>query len=1346
MEHSSTSQGIELSDLQRQMWHWHLLYPDSPSLTLAVAIHIENLDIERWRSALSSVIVSEPLCSMRVAGPLDEPRLEPSRVAEPRIHFAGTPDSALDEIMEERRRIALDPTKELMDVLLVKTAQDRLHCFLNIHHMIADGWSVKVLIERALEIYLNSTEGAGTSRSDRLIQRDDVDYRSSPDFQNDARYWERKLSAPVRTNNFFGRIEAGAPRVVRLRRELGSERSAQLRSAAVALGESHPRVGLANLLASVLFIYLSKMSGESNLSLGIPFANRRSESERQAFGLFMRIGVFRIEIDGGESFASLAHRVSQEGRETSHHIRYPLSNRDNRLYDVMLNVHNVAYDRSGPLQIEEEWLRSGNDSIPFTLHARTGELDNLVLEFDLQENRFPVGLRDEVAEQFLYILDQAIENPGIAVSELALSRLPGPFDSAPPARSSGLPIESRIEELFERAARKVKRKTAVFAGAARISFGELDDRAGRIAAALRKQGCSQGSIVAVQLDRSIGATTAILAVLKAGGIWMPLDPHYPARLRRFMLSDSGARFAISDGTPPPPVAGEQQGAEVKGTSDGKEAIWIAVDRNNGELIGTTCTAPQPEGIRGEGAFAAAAPPDNYSESMPAYCLYTSGSTGRPKGVIGSHAAALNRIRWMWRELPLASDEMLLHKTSLNFIDSVWEIFGALLSGHSIVIAEEAEVRDPHLLGALVERYPIGRIILVPALLRAVLESPGGFPGGLRKLGRWFLTGELLDANTLRRLQRILPAAELYNLYGTTETYDASCHRIEEKDLDRGLIPIGRAVDNMELWVLDSRLRALPPGVRGELFVRGIGVGSGYLNRPELTSQRFLPPAVETNPLDGGYLFRTGDAARVLSNGEVECLGRVDNMVKLSGYRIELEEVEHALLCLEGVAQAIALVDSPGSADARLVAYVTPAPGYLLQDSRLRSQLRATLPHWMIPTVRIVESLPRTPSGKLLRRHPDLDFRINNGARTIDEPPVKRNDKPNGDMEERLLAIWQRVLNVPPICVEDDFFDLGGTSLQAVRVTALIERELGVHLPLSALFESPTVRSFALKNLEGARAVNASPVVIRAGNPSKTPLFSVPPAGSTVSAFGLLARGLSSDQSLFSFQPRGVEEGEVPHLSIEEMAEAYVREMKEVQPQGPYLLSGRCFGGYVAYEMAQRLLAAGDRVAALIIIDSPEAPLAAEQQRAHVGLRKLLLYYPGRMRYFLKRGRLLFTLKMKIKNDLSYALERLLARAKPGRKNSRQRRLQMLRHLHTLAYHSYIASPYPGPITIFWAEGLPDITGEREKWEKLAQGGVEWYTFPSRHHDLLKEPNIKNVALQLSRCLERVHASIGETTI
>jgi amino acid adenylation domain-containing protein len=448
----------------------------------------------------------------------------------------------------------------------------------------------------------------------------------------------------------------------------------------------------------------------------------------------------------------------------------------------------------------------------------------------------------------------------------------------------------------------------------------------------------------------------------------------------------------------------------------------------------------------------------------AYVIYTSGSTGTPKGVLGTHRGAVNRFHWMWRTHPFRSGERCCQKTSTSFVDSIWETFGPLLRGVTTLVIPDPVVREPRLLIQTLADQRVTRIVLVPALLRAMLEAEPELGACLPHLRFWVSSGEALSRDLARRFRESVPGAVLLNLYGSSEAAgDSTFHEVRDADA-AGSVPIGRPIDNTEVYILDGRQQPVPIGVAGEIYIGGHGLARGYLNRPELTAERFV-----ANPFSdeaGARIYRTGDRARYRNDGTIEHLGRLDSQVKIRGFRIELSEIESALAAHPDVGRAVAVVREDDRGDRRLVGYVAPRNGTRATD--LRDFVRRWLPGYMVPsTIVFVEALPLTPSGKVDRR-------------ALPAPAVARRDvpeRPRTATEATLAAIWRALLGLPEVGVHDDFFDLGGHSLLAAQLVAQIEVAFRTTLPVRRLFEAPTVARLAA-------LIEASPLATPASPPER----------------------------------------------------------------------------------------------------------------------------------------------------------------------------------------------------------------------------------------------------------------------
>ena len=594
------------------------------------------------------------------------------------------------------------------------------------------------------------------------------------------------------------------------------------------------------------------------------------------------------------------------------------------------------------------------------------------------------------------------------------------------------PRDKCIHELFEKQVKRTPDAAAVIFGKQRLTYRELNTRANKLAHYLRLQGVVAESRVGIWMDRSPDMMVALLGTLKAGGAYVPLDPSYPQERLAFMLEDAQAPVLLTREKflkDLPAYAGHV----------------VCMDKDF-EAIASASEENPISGITAESA---------------AYVIYTSGSTGKPKGVIGLHRGAVNRLSWMWRVYPFKAGEVCCQKTYLSFLDSVWEIFGPLLKGVPAVIIPEEVVKDPHLLVDNLAAARVSRIVLVPSLLRVLLDSFGDLQKRLFDLKIWVTSGEEISVELAQRFGQVMPEAKLINLYGSSEvSADVTCYEVAD-GMQYRCIPIGRPIDNTSIYILDSHLQPVPIGVPGELYIGGVGLARGYLNQPDLTAERFIPSPFGQEEV----LFKTGDLGRYLPDGNIEYLGRIDHQVKIRGFRIELEEIESVLNQHPAVQETVAVVREDRPGDKRLAAYVVPNPEQAAVHSELRRFLKSKLPDYMVPSAFVeLEAMPLTPNRKVDRR-------------ALPAPDVVRPElqeafvAPRSQSEELVAGIWSNVLGLERIGVHDNFFELGGHSLLATRVVARIQQEFQVDLKLMDFFKLPTIAELA-KGIEGLLWINA----------------------------------------------------------------------------------------------------------------------------------------------------------------------------------------------------------------------------------------------------------------------------------
>jgi len=635
---------------------------------------------------------------------------------------------------------------------------------------------------------------------------------------------------------------------------------------------------------------------------------------------------------------------------------------------------------------------------------------------------------------FQNLLASAIENPVVPIARLKMLREAEQkqilFDWN--ATSAHYSKELTISCAFEDQVRRAPDAIALREGTHAITYRELDRRANQMACALVDKGVRPNMPVGVYMNRSIDAIVALLGVLKIGSPYVPLEVSQPNHRINLLIAAADCRIVVTH------RALQPQLPEVEVVLlDADMPLWT----DKSEL-----------------------PPTPHPAVGPAYIIFTSGSTGIPKGVVGTHRATMNRLEWMYRAYPLSTQEVCCQKTALSFVDSIWEIFGPLLRGVPNVILPEEVVIDPELLIGSLARERVTRIVLVPTMLRVLLEHAPDLGARIPELKLWTASGEELPIDLARKFRTAFPRARLLNLYGSSEVAgDATCYEVGEV---AGLhtVPIGKPIANAQVYVLDNFLEPLPIGVPGMLYVGGDCVSPGYWRRPDLTRERFIanPFAVELGPV-----FATGDRARWLPDGNLEYLGRIDTQTKIRGFRIELGEIEANLTAHPFVRQAVVVVSGTSPEAHHLTAYVVGQDKAALSSQELRAFLRTRLPAYMIPALFVeLSELPLLPSGKIDRRAlppPSSEARI----------ATREQIEPRDDIERRLVSIWRELLEVKGFGVTDNFFELGGNSLLAMQVLARVRKTFEVEVSIRSFFDGPSIEELR-QEIEKAKASGAIP--------------------------------------------------------------------------------------------------------------------------------------------------------------------------------------------------------------------------------------------------------------------------------
>jgi len=902
--------------------------------------------------------------------------------------------------------------------------------FLNVHHIVCDGWSLALLFSELSELYAAFLDGKPSPLPEQEIQYADYAIWQQQAFgegealESELGFWKDYLGGELRQLALpFDRNRPTEPSLEgKLSRfDLTAEETEKLRALAKA-----EKASLFMTLMSAFAAFLSRITGETDVLIGSPIANRDREEIREAIGFYTNTVVFRSDLSGEPTFRQLLGKARDRVLGVLAHQEVPLelvieavkpdrTLGDNPVFQVMF-AHQQAPESALSLPgIQIEAIDVHSATSKFDLSLEMQELSaGMQCFFEYSTDLFDDSTAEHLVTHFLVFLRELATDPDRPVTEVPLMAAEQRAQLlAANATEADYP-KSLLHELVARWATERPDAVAVVAGEEKVTYAQLDRRSNQLAHHLQSIGVGPDVMVGVCIERSVDMVVALLAALKSGAAYLPLDPLFPAERIAYMIADSKAPILITQ-------------EELLGELSVGSATILCLERDGDAIAAHPEDAPPTPGTT--------------PESL-AYMIYTSGSTGKPKGVQIPHRAVVSFLTSMAKEPGITGDDVLLAVTTLSFDISVLELMLPLTSGATVCIATHEQAVDGHDLLALVREAKATIMQATPATWRLMIEAGWDGPvehegGALRKV---LCGGEVWPAGLARDL--IARADEVWNMYGPTETTIwSTCAPITDPDR----VVIGKPIANTQLFIVDGNLQLVPPGVAGELLIGGDGLARGYHDRPELTAERFV-----NNPFGEGRLYRTGDLVKRLPDGNIRYLNRLDNQVKVRGYRIELGEIEAALEKHPDVKQPVVIVwDAGGGADKRLAAYIVYEEGRSLTGSELRKYLRDSLPDYMIPNLFVeMESLPLTANNKVNRRA--LPDPLKQGGGVAQELTPPRTE------QEKLVAtIWKEVLHLDrAVSVYDNFFDLGGHSLLSAQVTFKLEKATGHRLsPRAMVFQN-----------------------------------------------------------------------------------------------------------------------------------------------------------------------------------------------------------------------------------------------------------------------------------------------------
>jgi amino acid adenylation domain-containing protein len=1303
-----------LSAQQRRFWVLEQLEQAASSHCIPISVRIHGaLDVARLEEATRQVRARHDVLRSRIVMEKDEPR---TVISPPTLSTLALVD--LTSIPEREREpsayamLAKDLNQAfdlqagpLSRATLYRLATDEHLYVLTVHRIICDWESAVILAKEDAAAYASIVADAPLpppGAQDRDYLHSQESYLRSDAYSADLAYWKNKLQHAA--NGLELPSDHARPVSPSF---CGAERrtlfSGDLLNAIKAFSEREGSSVFVTLLTAFLGL-LGRYTGAEDIVIGTEFTGRTNPSIAQAIGSLSNQVVFRTSYSGDASFSEMLKRVSLAWTEAQQHQMLPFGmlleelnvRRDisrNPLFQVSFSK-GIAVDPfdAGGLRWEPARVATGCETLDLSVE---------IIEQDHEvEARFSYGIAlfehatiERAIGHFHTLLQSALKNPERAVSTLQLltqserHQLVVEWNDTRVSQPAVECVHQLVEEQVERTPDAV---AVTFEGES-LTYRELNTRANRLAHYLAGKGVGAGSLVAIYMERSIEMLVAVLATLKSGAGYIPLDPVYPPDRLAFMLSDAS-----------PAVLLTQQG--LVGQLMQSDMRFVCVDSSWKAISEHSAENPQSNATR---------------EDL-VYVIYTSGSTGKPKGVCLPHRALTNLIFWQLDNSHLPQGSRTIQFTSLSFDVSFQEIFSTWCSGGTLVLISESLRRDPFGLLRFLSEQKIARLFLPFVALQHLAEAAQqdeDIPDNLREVvtagEQLRITRQLID------FFRRIPHCKLYNHYGPSESHVVTSFPLTgPTEAWQALPPIGKPIANTQIYILDAFLNPVPVGVPGDLYIGGVALAQGYLKRPDLTEEKFIPdPFAATAE---ARLYKTGDLARMLPDGNIEYLGRTDHQVKIRGFRVELGEIENALVHHPAVRQAAVIVREDDSAQKWLVAYVV-ANEETLSTQELRKYLAKSLPDYMVPArFSFVPALPLTPSGKVDRKalsssFPDHNHRI-------------RMVAPRNETEAQVVAIFQNVLSLDSVDVLDDFFELGGHSLLAGRLLSKIHEVTGRHIPLAALFRAATVESLA-QLIEHGADVSSDPVImeIQRGD-GRLPFFAIVPPGEESLGYAMLSRHMGPGQAVFKVQGHSpVTRGKRPYSEQEMRAltDEYVAAMRSVQPHGPYCLGGLCDGTHIAEQIVLKLESEGEEVGLFAIFDT--WVLQHSQNR----LLWKIHYYGQRVRQI--RNLSLAGRWASYKRVAENRVQKL-AGSQAARTDWRQ----------TYWPEDFTPARFRAPVVLFKRPKQPFyyINDPQMGWAERSEGGVTIHEVEFYHAEILREPHVKVFGEKLAEHMAELSGSIS----
>ena len=1337
-----------LSFSQHRMWFLDRLEPGNPSYNRPSNIRfIGQLNVTTLEQSLNEIIRRHEVLRTNFPSVQGQPEIAIAphlNLSLPIIDLCHVPTSEQQEKVEklaaQEAQKSFDLAQDcLVRAILMRLREEEYILLLTFHQIIFDDCSREVLLKELAVLYDAFASGKPSPLTELAIQYADFAHWERQQFQKEEfsikmAYWKQQLGGELPVLELPTNRQRSPVQTFRGARH-NLNISSSLTTELKRLSQEEGATLFMTLLAAFK-ILLYRYTGQEDIIVGSPIAPRdRLEIENPRIGVFINTLALRVQLTGNLSFKNLLAQIRQVVLDAYKYQDIPFEKlveelqsernlRHSSIFQVLFKLRNLPQDKVQSKGIKFEEFKCENGIVAFDLILDICEKNaGLSCLFEYNTDLFEAATIERMAGHFETLLKGIIANPEQPICQLPLlteaeqHQLLVEWNNT----ETEYPKDKCIHQLLEEQVEKTPDAIAVVFEEEQLTYGELNERANRLARYLQKLGVKPEVLVGICVERSLDMVVGLLGILKTGGAYLPLDPEYPQERLSFMLQDAQVSILLT-----------QQQLLKRLPKHKAHVVYLDTDW---PLISQSSQKN---------------PITNVQATNLAYVIYTSGSTGQPKGVAMNHLALCNLLLWQLQNMTISSGAKTLQFAPVSFDVSFQEIFSTWCSGGILFLIGEELRRDALTLLDFLQQKAIERLFVPFVALQQLAEVAVGSELVNTHLREIITAGEQLQITpAISQWLSKLNDCTLQNHYGPSESHVVTTLTLTNPVETWPLLPpIGRPIANTQIYLLDSNLQPVPIGIPGELYIGGNQLARGYLNRLELTEEKFIP-----NPFSdksNSRLYKTGDLTRYLPDGNIEFLGRIDHQVKIRGFRVELGEIE-ALLNQHPQVNAVVVLpreDQPG--DKRLVAYLVPHQQQKPTTKELRKFLQQKLPDYMIPSAFVVlEAFPLTPNGKVDRRALPIPKRqLNRETEFI--PPQTR-------IQEIVAAIWSQILRTP-VSIHDNFFELGGNSLLATQVISRLREVLAQEISLNCLFEAPTVAKFeqnfpnnlSLSTLFQAPTVEELTEVLchqRGTSPwyslvpiqpgvDRPPLF-----GIHLNYFQYLVPHLGREQPVYALRYGMAEPTDraVSLPKMEDLAAHYIQEMRSLQPEGPYFLMGLSIGGLIAYEMAQQLVAEGQQVGLLALFDShielcePITELLPLRRRLsnllHLGAAEFLRRAKEKVKWNFSRLRTVFT--DQITSTTQYFPH--IPTPEPS--------LQLLK--------AYTPKAYSGQVDFFKA--IDEGTNEKKfsinysyktappevGWKKFVNGKLEIHEVPGSHIGILEEPNVQVVANKLRLCINKV---------